>query len=50
VPYQAQSQQPAEKRIECQAKPRPPRRHAGVLNEHTMDEVKNSVPNKGSGH
>jgi ribosomal protein S25 len=48
VPYQAHSQERAEKRIECQAKTRPPVRHTGIVDEKVMDEIKNAVPNKGS--
>jgi hypothetical protein len=50
VPDQAKKQQPAEKHIKCHAKSRPPSRYAGVLNDETMDEVKESVPNEGGSH
>ena len=50
VPYQLPSQQHADERIKCQAKTRPPPRYTGTIDEGVMDEVKNSVPNKGSGH
>ena len=36
------SQQRAENRIERQAKTRPPVRHAGIVDEEVMDEIKNS--------
>jgi hypothetical protein len=48
VPYQTHRQERTEKHIKCQAKPRPPVRHTGVVDEEAMDEVKNAVPNKGS--
>jgi hypothetical protein len=46
--YQAHGQEHIEKRIECQAKTRPPVRHTGVVDKEAMDEVKNAVPNKDS--
>jgi len=48
VSHQAHRQEHTEKRIECQAKTRPPVRHTGVVDEEVMDEVENAVPNKGS--
>jgi hypothetical protein len=45
---QTHGQEPTEKHIKCQAKPRPPARHTGIVDEEVMDEVKNAVPNKGS--
>jgi hypothetical protein len=47
VSYQAHRQEHTEKRIECQAKTRPPVRHTRVVDEEAMDEVKNAVPNHG---
>ena len=48
VSYQTHRQERTEKHIKCQAKPRPPVRHAGIVDEEVMDEVKNAVPNKGT--
>jgi hypothetical protein len=48
VSDQAYGQEPTEKRIECQAKTRPPVRHTGVVDKEAMDEVENAVPKKGS--
>ena len=48
VSYQTHCQERTEKHIKCQAKPRPPVRHAGIVDETVMDEVENAVPNKDS--
>ena len=48
VSYQTHRQERTEKHIKCQAKPRPPVRHAGVVDEEMMHEIKNTVPDKGS--
>src|SRR6266571_561999 len=48
VPDQAHRQEHTEKPIKRQAEARPPVRHAGVVDEQMMNEVKNPVPNKGS--
>ena len=47
VSYQMQRQERTEKRIECQAKPRPPVGYTRIVDEKVMDEIKNPVPNKG---
>jgi hypothetical protein len=48
MPGQVHGHEHTEKRIECQAKTRPPVRHIGVLDQEATDEVENAVPNKGS--
>jgi hypothetical protein len=48
VSYQTHRQEGTEEHIKCQAKPRPPVWHTGVVDEEAMDEVKNAMPNKGS--
>jgi hypothetical protein len=48
VPDQVHGQEHTEKRIECQAKTRPPVWHTRVVDQEAMDEVKNAVSDEGS--
>ncbi len=48
VPDQTHCQPRADNHVKCQAETGPPARHAGVIDESGVDEVKESVAHKGS--
>ena len=49
-PHQAHSQPCTENYIRCKAKPGPPLRNTGFVDEEVTDEVKDAVTNKSSDH